>query len=42
MGFKQRKKKKIEVDKNSMATVENVHTKIVNDIYKILPLMEIY
>ena len=34
MGFKQKKKKKIEVDKNSMATVENVHTKIVNDIHK--------
>ena len=32
MGFKQKKNKKIEVDKNSLATVENVHTKIVNDI----------
>jgi len=32
MGFKHKKKKKIEVDKNSLATVENVHTKIVNEI----------
>ena len=32
MGFKQKNKKKIEVDKNLLATVENVHTKIVNEI----------
>ncbi len=34
MGFKQKKNKKIEVDKNSLATVENVHSEIVNDINK--------
>lgn len=32
MGFKQKKKKKIDVDKNSLLTIENVHTKIIDDI----------
>ena len=32
MGFKQRKNKKIEVDKTSLVTVENVHNKIINEI----------